>query len=240
MGIRAENLTGIKTLESLKKRSNELIGSFYEVGLTSDTAKLAIEISGEIVDLVPREDYLDAIKIFKDYKPYVLSHPFMVSLISVMMCRRLEWNSYRTLKIVALGGLLHNIGMTKMPENVKFNHPEDLSKEDFAIYMTHPEEGMKMASEFPDIPAAALQIIFQHHEGGGRGFPNGLADVKIFPLAKIVGLADRFTRFNFENDTILVDGLRMFLADKVQLSKCEPENIKALVKSFIRDDKLIR
>jgi HD-GYP domain-containing protein (c-di-GMP phosphodiesterase class II) len=229
-----------KDFQKTKRASIELVKSFYEVGLSPDSVTKSISLSENIVEIVRADDFLEVFKPYKDLPIDLNVHPFLVSVLSVMMARKLEWNTDRTLMALALGGLLHNIGMSKMPDVVRSNDPNHLGPEDFDIYKTHSESGMKMASEFGEIPAAVLQIIFQHHELNGTGFPNGLSNVKIFPPAKVVCLADRFITFHLKKNTRLVDSLKLFLADKNELVIHDQNNIRALIKSFIKDDKLPR
>lgn len=224
-------------MTTLKTSSNEVLRSFYENGMDSSSISKSIQISEKIVEFIKTDEYQDAVRVFKDYQPVALTHPFLVSFVSVMICRKLDWNTDRTLKAVALGGLLHNIGMVKMPDHVKYHHPDELSQEDFEIYKTHPEVGMDLLSNYPEIPAAVLQIVYQHHELGGQGYPNGLSDRKIFPLAKIVCLADRYTRSLMEKDLMMIDGLKPFVGLKTEIVQHDSDLVRALIKSFIKEDK---
>jgi HD-GYP domain-containing protein (c-di-GMP phosphodiesterase class II) len=227
----------LSQIQEIKIKTTELIKTFYEKGLTLEGVHSSVLVADKIVDLVKSVDFIDSIKQWKDYRPIALTHPFMVSVLSVMICRRLDWNADRTLRSVSLGGILHNVGMIRMPENVKNNHPDDFTKEEQEIYKTHPEVGFKIAGEFSEIPAAVLQIIFQHHELNGKGFPFSLTDLKIYPLAKVVCLADRYARFIFEKDSLMHDGLKPFLSNKFEIMQHDPDLIRAMIKSFIKDEK---
>lgn len=227
----------LRQITALKTSVNEVIRTFYEQDVTLQSIEKAILLSEKVVELVKQNDVVDMMKVYKDFQPYALTHPFVVSVISVMMCRKLNWESERTLKAAALGGLLHNIGMVKMPDNIRYTHPDNLSDEDLKIYKTHPEVGMNILGSFPGIPAAVLQIVLQHHELNNRGYPSGLADIKIFPLAKVVCLADRFTKFVLERDSMMVDGLKPFVSDKSEIVQHDPDLLRALIKSFIKEER---
>lgn len=227
----------LNQISSVKTSVNEVIRTFYEQDVNSHSIDKSISLSEKVVELAKQNHVIDMLKVYKDFQPHALTHPFVVAMISVMMCRKLNWESERTLRAAALGGLLHNIGMVKMPDRIKYAHPDTLNDEDLKIYKTHPEVGMNILGAFSDIPAAVLQIVLQHHELNNRGYPSGLADIKIFPLAKVVCLADRFTKFIFEKDCMIIDGLKLFVSDKSEIVQHDPDLLRALIKSFINEER---
>lgn len=237
MGIKALKLYHLEELNNLKVRAEKNIQSLYEKEVTIGSVAESIRISEEIILLIKKANFLDNIRIFKNYQPFLHTHPFLVSVISVMICRKMDWNNDRTLKAVALGGLLHDIGMSRMPGTVRHQHPEELSNNDRVIYETHPEAGMKMMSDFSEVPASVLQIILQHHELNGTGYPGKITDPKIYPLAKIVCLADRFTRFILKKDLLIVDGIKAYAGDKFEIMKHDPDLVRAFIRSFIKEDR---
>lgn len=224
-------------ISALKTSANSILRTFYEKSVDQQSIETSIQQAGQIVEFIKQNDPIDSLKVFKDYQPYALTHPFLVSIISVMMCRKLNWESERTLKAAALGGLLHNIGKVKLPDRIRYAHSDHLTGEDLRIYKTHPEVGMTLLGNFPEIPSAVLQIVFQHHEINSRGYPSGLADIKIFPLAKVVCLADRFSRFFMERDLMILDALKPFLSDNIEVKQHDPDLVRALIRSFIKEER---
>lgn len=227
-------------LYSLHDRTVKTLDKIFSQDLDESLIESAEKIADEVTFLAEKKDFLEVFKNFKEYSSPLFTHSFLVCLTSTMICRRLEWKSTKTLKAIALGGLLHDIGMSKIPEEVRHLHVENMDKEQLVIYKTHPEEGVRMAARFPQIPAAVLQIIFQHHENGSRGFPHGLSDSKIYPLAKVIFFAEKFSQILIEKNLIPVDGLRFLLQQNPDLPRKEPELTKALIKSFIKDEKMLK
>jgi HD-GYP domain-containing protein (c-di-GMP phosphodiesterase class II) len=83
------------------------------------------------------------------------------------------------------------------------------------------------------ITPGVCSIVYQHHEyNDGSGFPSGLTGNKIFPLAKIVALADGLTDFLKENNLSALEGLKEFLSDRQTLMRYEPELVRNLIKGF--------
>lgn len=227
-------------LYSLHDRTVKNLDKFFSGDLDESLFESAEKIADEVINLAGKKDFLEVFKCFKEYSSPLQTHSFLVCLISTMICRKLEWKSAKTLKAIALGGLLHDIGMSKVPVEFRHLRVEEMNKDQLAVYKTHPEEGVRMAAKFAQIPAAVLQIIFQHHENGARGFPHGLSDSKIYPLAKVISFVEKFSEILIEKNMIPVDGLKYFLKQNPELPRKEPELTKALIKSFIKDEKMLK
>ncbi len=224
-------------LEHLRSQAHEILGEIYNSGLDHLNAQKIIALASDISDLVDERDFTSALREFQDYAPYPLTHPFMVAILGLMICKKLDWNTDRTLLAVGVGALLHDVGMTKLPERVIATHPNDLSPEDLIQYHKHCEHGMNIVAAVPSIPVAVQQIVYQHHEYSAKGFPHGLNNLKVYPLAKVVCLSDRFARFLILNQVGPIDGLKKFVASKEELRLHDPEIVRAFIKSFIKDEK---
>jgi len=196
------------------------------------------KLAEDITSLVDQKDFLEGLKSFKLYSPQSWSQSYLASIVSIMICRKLEWKSQKTLQAVAFGALFQDIGLRNIPPEILKVPIEAMSKEQFNTFKTHPEEGMRIASKFSEIPASVLQIIYQHHEHVSKGYPGNLNDSRIYPLAKIVSLASRYSQYLIEKDKIPVDGLKSYLQEHPELIRQEAEMTKALIKSFIREDKI--
>lgn len=226
----------VSLLHEIKASTAGLLEKMYLEGLLPSHIIEIIALSDELVEIITKDkSFLDQFKAFKDFNPYPFTHPFITAVISVMVSQKLEWNSPRTLKAVSIGALFHDIGMRTLPEEIQCMPEKGMSREQFEIYKTHPANGMEMVARFPEIPAAVHQIILQHHECNGQGFPLGISDIKIYPLAKVVCLAERFARSLLEQDMTPLDGLKYFIGNKTELFQHSPELIKALIKSFIKE-----
>lgn len=223
---------------SAKHLTTKVIEEIYTKGLNEKNIAFAQKISESISLMVQKDkDFHEVIKAFDDFRPAVYTHPFMVCVFSMMICKKLKWDSPRTLSAVAFGALIHDIGMTSLNEELRSKNPSEMSEEELKIYQTHPSQGMTLAGAHNQIPSAVLQIILQHHEANGKGFPGAISGAKIYPLAKVVALADRFARYVLTNNLPIFPALKKFASDRLELLQHDPEMVKALIKSFIKDEK---
>lgn len=126
-------------------------------------------------------------------RPYSLKHSFMVSIFSLLLARGLDYESERTLLNLGIGALLHDIGMTRIRQELVSK--EDLTSEEFKEIKEHTHLGVRIIDGIKKgITSEIRAIILQHHEQpNGYGYPNGLIDREIYPLAKIVTIADVFS-----------------------------------------------
>jgi HD-GYP domain-containing protein (c-di-GMP phosphodiesterase class II) len=231
--------SSLELISETKTATVEVLQSVFESGFNASRIEKFLEISKKILELVKVPDFVDSIKNFKDYSSPIQAHSFLVSLFSVMTCHKMEWNTERTLNAVALGGLLHNIGLTKLPERLRILDPLGLSNEDLKLYQDHPELGMSALGTLPQIPAAVLQIVLQHHELNGRGYPLELSLSKIYPLARVICLADRFSTLVIMKDLLFVDGLERFILNRSEILQHDPDLVRAFIKGFIKDEKKV-
>lgn len=91
---------------------------------------------------------------------------------------------------VALAGLIHDVGMFRLPEGL-LNEPGQWSPQQRALLRRHPTLGAELlrhaAPDFPWLP----EIVEQEHERvDGTGYPKGLQGRDIHEIAQIIGLAD--------------------------------------------------
>lgn len=95
------------------------------------------------------------------------------------------------LRDVALSALLHDIGMTVVPESL-LNKPSPLTDKEMAIVQRHVNYGADMLEESPVLRSIA-PIVRAHHEHiDGSGYPLGLHGSQIPPLARLLSVCDGY------------------------------------------------
>jgi HD-GYP domain-containing protein (c-di-GMP phosphodiesterase class II) len=125
----------------------------------------------------------------------------------------------------------------KLPASIKEKDTKNFTPTDWEEYQKHPRLGAEMLREIPDINYQVVQIVYQHHERlHGAGYPNKLTAIKIYPLAKIVALADDFSDFLVEKRVSPLEGIKLFLQDREKLLSFDQAIIRALVSGFIKEE----
>lgn len=120
--------------------------------------------------------------------PYTAGHQHRVNLLACAIARELELPD-DTIEGLSLAALLHDIGKITLPSEY-LAKPTELSKEERAIIMRHPEVGYEILKPI-HFPWPIAEIVYQHHEFlDGSGYPRGLSDKEILLEAKILAVAD--------------------------------------------------
>jgi len=121
-------------------------------------------------------------------------HSMTTCMIAMLLCDEMQVTLPLAREKVAMGALLHDVGLRFIPVEI-LQRPRHLwSQDDQAAYESHPLRGIEMLRDMKDLPSDVILIVAEHHENAqGTGFPKKLRDVKVSPLAKIVGLSDYFS-----------------------------------------------
>ncbi len=110
-----------------------------------------------------------------------------------MIAQVLKWENKQTMEKLALGALLHDIGLKSLPTDLVNKPRAKMSFEEVQLYETHPFKGMQMLLGLGIVPDDVIAVVYEHHENAiGQGYPRKLRNLKIHPLAKIISLASDF------------------------------------------------
>lgn len=122
------------------------------------------------------------------YDDSTYAHCINVSLLATTIGRKLGF-SREEQRILAVGGLLHDVGKLKVPEKI-IKKPGKLDEEEYDVVKRHPGDGYELLKT-KGLPEDVLLCVLQHHEKcDGSGYPLGLKREEINKFAKIVAIAD--------------------------------------------------
>ncbi|MBI4621094.1 MAG: HD-GYP domain-containing protein [Desulfobacterales bacterium] len=120
---------------------------------------------------------------------YLIVHMVNVAIFAMEIGVGLLYSKEQLIKL-GVAGLLHDIGMWKIPrEIIEKNGP--LDDKEFDMVKKHPEFGFDILSSLGEEYAWLAEIVLQEHEReNGQGYPRRLKEEEINENAKIIGLAD--------------------------------------------------
>lgn len=117
-------------------------------------------------------------------------HCLNVCLLALSYARHHSWPE-SVARLLGLGALLHDIGMTALPDAWEKSGP--LSSDELALLRQHPQGGVQLLKPFPQIPGKVFLMVAQHHENAdGSGYPLGLPLAAIHPYARLLRILDTF------------------------------------------------
>jgi len=187
--------------ETLEKVSEKVFDELKVLGVTEASFNHARAIGKAVRGMIDREPRLSAAFMkFQSLNRDDVRHSLMVSALSTVIVSSMEWIKPATQENVAMGALLHDFGKFMLPKEILDKDPRTLSTHDRKILEGHCEMGRALLSQVKTVPEEIQMIVAHHHErSDGSGFPSGLKDMYIHPLARLVGLANELAE-RYEDD----------------------------------------
>lgn len=119
------------------------------------------------------------------------SHVFHVSILAMLLGKALAL-SEQELIYLGLGALFHDIGKSKIPNQILHNRPEVTPAEN-NYYKMHVRYALDKINHTQGFPDSVTEIISQHHEFlDGSGYPQKLKGEQINILTQIVTIANEY------------------------------------------------
>ena len=154
----------------------------------------ALQASAAIVDCLQRGGGILKQALDRS-QPFALAdHSANVSVLCAMIGQGLDYSGEQ-LRRLAFVGLVHDLGMSRMPDQL-LRKEGTLDATEAALIKTHPEHTHEIIASFGEEFAWAAEIAQQEHEREkGTGYPQGLQGDGIHEFAKIIAVADIFEAF---------------------------------------------
>lgn len=172
--------------------ANQAVSTLVDSKVT--TAAQLVKVTKLIVQISQSIEWFDDVYNLVSTMPDNESkHSMSTCLVALCLCDELKINLPANLEKVAVGALLHDVGLRQVSREI-LEKPRHLWTDlDLAEYQKHPVLGAEALRNVADIPTDVMMIVSEHHENSvGTGFPHRKRDVKLSNLSKIVSLANTF------------------------------------------------
>lgn len=225
-------------LKFLNGITDKYLEEVHTAGIKPQLVQESKKICDNMFQLIKNDEGINnLLDEYHELDPKSFSKTFLVSFFSMVIAKNLDWVGPRTRDSIIMGSLLHDIGLLKLPQHLRDKNPVLMTPKEFNQYKEHPFHGQEMLHKFPLVTEQVRQIIYQHHELiSGKGFPNGLTGTRIYPLAKIVALADAFSDLMIEQGTPPRQTLKLFISKRDRVMDFDSSVLRALVSGFIREE----
>lgn len=173
-----------ETTDIIKENLNAIIDKNEEIHLE----ELLLESSSLLKKSDNGIHMLEMIQGMRDMDDLTYVHSLNVSLICTVFGNWLKL-SEEEVNILTISGLLHDIGKLMIPAEI-LNKPGKLTPNEFAIVKQHTQFGYDILKN-KNLDERILEAVLTHHErSDGSGYPRGISDKEISPIAKILAIAD--------------------------------------------------
>ncbi|RCX17355.1 HD-GYP domain-containing protein (c-di-GMP phosphodiesterase class II) [Fontibacillus phaseoli] len=183
--------------------------------------------------LVNQKDVVSLLLLLSDSDNYTYNHSMQVGMLSYYIA---SWLGYPTEEAYTAGkaGYLIDIGKCMVPQDI-LHKPGKLTPEEFEEIKHHTTYGHDIVLKSTGDKLSAL-VALQHHEReDGSGYPHGLTEKDIHPLAKIAAVADVYTAMTsnrvYQSKQELLSVLREL--NSLSFGKLSPEPTQALINHLL-------
>lgn len=177
-----------KEFEDDVSNFKDAINDVVEKGAPLDVNRL-MNHTLNILDLgATHPNVFDMLHCMKEYDDATYVHSMNVALICNIFARWLRM-SEEEICLATVSGLLHDIGKTKIPDNI-IKKPGKLTDSEYLVVKTHPQEGYRILQS-SNLDPEVLNAVLMHHERcDGSGYPSALKGPEIGKYARMVCIAD--------------------------------------------------
>ncbi len=148
-------------------------------------------VTSIIVELIENADIMIQLIDLRTQDEYLFAHAVNCSVLTTLVAVKLDYHG-DILEEIAIGSLLHDIGMVAVPRDLIMKKGK-LTKSEFEIVKQHPQYGYEIFRKSSLYSPDAGKIILQHHERNeGQGYPRGLKAEKIELFSHIMAVVDVF------------------------------------------------
>lgn len=153
-----------------------------------DTVRLVSEIEAILQESRSGLHVIDMLNCMRAYDDDTYIHSINVALLCYIMGGWMKYSMAET-RLLALSGLLHDIGKLMIPQEL-ITKPSQLTPEEYLRVKEHTNKGYFILKH-QELDARVKRAALMHHEKcDGSGYPLGLTRSQIEPFAKIVAIAD--------------------------------------------------
>ncbi len=165
-----ENIT--ETQEVSSEQADEITSDIYKKVETIDTSFLLQCVNGK-----------------NSIDEYLMRHCTNVAMLNGMFGRWLDFPA-EELQLIIKSGLLHDVGKTKVPQDILYA-PRALTPEEFDQIKMHSVHSYELIKKMDHVEDVVAQTARSHHEKlTGTGYPDGLKGDEIPLFARITAISD--------------------------------------------------
>ncbi len=188
--LKVADRTKVQLDESVRARVADGVSYLYSNTHSPDFANTTKSIADDLMQAINENDALAVdISVLKVSDEYTFKHSVDVATMAMIIAKKTGM-SKQDVYDIGIAGLLHDIGKSKIPNEV-LNKPGKLTDEEFEVMKQHPIHGYRILEGNKALSENIKLAVLQHHEKiNGNGYPFGDVSEQISTFAKIISVVD--------------------------------------------------
>jgi putative nucleotidyltransferase with HDIG domain len=190
----SQKVTREQKLKLYKHTSEILLNQIFIQDLKKEDIEFSENVISNTLNLIGDDpNIFDLIALMQSHSDSTYEHSVGVAVYSGLVAKKIGWTGQQTLLKLSLGGLFHDIGKKEIPVDLLTKARRDMNSDEIAMYESHAQRSKAILESLHGFPGDVIQIAFQHHENNlGTGYPLGISQSRIHPLAKVIYVTNEF------------------------------------------------
>lgn len=229
----ADELVGAKTLHTSSLQCLVDVLNSVRQGATLRVPDLEIVVDGMVESVLRNSTAMALLVRMQKVDDYTHAHSLAASMWALIFGRHLGLDR-KSLKLLGLGGLLLDVGKTKLPQQL-LQSTVEMSDVARTHLRSHVNLGVEILRATDSIDPKVVEMVATHHERfDGSGYPNGLQGSQIPVFGRIGGIVDSYVAMStnrpYAPAMSSYDAMREFksLADKSFQAELVEQFIQAI------------
>ena len=148
-------------------------------------------VSSSLVPMVAQSGILDYLYQSGGKTTYEYQHAMNVSVMSGLLAKWMHYDE-SAIEEIMMAGLLHDIGKTRLPQNLAEKKGLHLNAHEEELYHQHTKYGYQLLNGL-QLSENVRQAVLHHHEHiDCSGYPANLVNDQIHPYAKIIAVMNKY------------------------------------------------
>lgn len=192
-----------KTLAKLKdtaEKSQERMAQVVEdmrLGNSLKAEETREAVSGLVTSVQRNPQTAQWLTLMKTSNEAIASHSMNVSVLASSFARFLSWPE-SMMNIVAEAGMLHDIGLSRVPKFI-LEKPGPLTRREFELVKMHCNYAARQLEQEGTYDHRVIEIVRHHHERiDGSGYPGGWVGHQIPDYVQMVAVCDVYESMTTE------------------------------------------
>ncbi|MGD8570567.1 MAG: DUF3391 domain-containing protein [Gammaproteobacteria bacterium] len=159
------------------------------LGHSLDVAEVKYTVTSLVDSIMRHPDALMLLSTLQDKGNQAVTHAVNVCTLAITFGRFLGFPK-KELTELGMGAMLHDIGETKIPQEILENF-SNCSSDDIKLFQDHTTYGAAILHNTNGLPESVVAIARDHHErANGSGYPQSLDAEQMDLFTMIVAIAD--------------------------------------------------